>query len=103
MNDSQEDDHVKRIAQFAEGIIAAAGNTLIDLDDPKKGYLRIRVGFHSGPVVSQVVGSLNPRFVHVHTCLPPNRTELNEMTLHCFNVNDSIIMLINFCLFANCS
>lgn len=41
--------------------VKAAGRILIDEDDPKRGYVRIRVGFHSGPVVSNVMGSLNPR------------------------------------------
>jgi hypothetical protein len=35
---------------------------LIDEDDPSAGRLHIRVGFHSGQVVSNVIGSLNPRY-----------------------------------------
>mmetsp|Transcript_13205 Transcript_13205/g.31666 ORF Transcript_13205/g.31666 Transcript_13205/m.31666 type:complete len:188 (+) Transcript_13205:107-670(+) len=35
---------------------------MIDEDDPSSGTLHIRVGFHSGPVVSNVIGSLNPRY-----------------------------------------
>ena len=31
-------------------------------DDPDMGSVKIRIGFHSGPVVSNVVGSLNPRY-----------------------------------------
>ena len=42
--------------------IEAASNILIDEDAPERGYVRIRVGFHSGPVVSNVIGSLNPRY-----------------------------------------
>ena len=61
MNGSQENDHVKAIAEFAIAAVEAAGRILIDEDDPKRGYVRIRVGFHSGPVVSNVIGSLNPR------------------------------------------
>ena len=30
--------------------------------DPSLGYVNIRVGFHSGPVVASVVGNLNPRY-----------------------------------------
>jgi class 3 adenylate cyclase len=35
---------------------------LIDPDDPDKGYINIRCGFHTGPVVADVVGSRNPRY-----------------------------------------
>mmetsp|Transcript_28581 Transcript_28581/g.69257 ORF Transcript_28581/g.69257 Transcript_28581/m.69257 type:complete len:423 (+) Transcript_28581:873-2141(+) len=58
----QHEDHVRRIALFATGICKAASETLIDEDDPSLGYTKIRVGFHCGPVVSNVVGSLNPRY-----------------------------------------
>ncbi|KAL3936605.1 MAG: hypothetical protein SGBAC_008109 [Bacillariaceae sp.] len=58
----QQEDHVRRIALFATGICKAAAETLIDEDDPSLGYTEIRVGFHCGPVVSNVVGSLNPRY-----------------------------------------
>lgn len=58
----QSDDHVKRIAEFAIDAIKAANETLIDLDDPSRGHVAIRVGFHSGPVVADVVGNRNPRY-----------------------------------------
>lgn len=58
----QEQDHVARIARFAVDAIAAANNTLIDTEDPGRGSVNIRVGFHSGPVVADVVGSRNPRY-----------------------------------------
>ncbi|KAG7339186.1 PAS domain containing protein [Nitzschia inconspicua] len=58
----QSTDHVKRIADFALDAVAAANSTLIDADDPSRGYVSIRVGFHSGPVVADVVGSRNPRY-----------------------------------------
>jgi guanylate cyclase, other len=53
---TQDRDHVKVIAEFALAAIEAAGKVLIDEEDPSKGYIRIRVGFHSGPVVSNVIG-----------------------------------------------
>lgn len=55
-------DHVKRIARFAIDARNAAAETKIDLDDPESGFVQIRVGFHAGPVVSNIVGSRNPRF-----------------------------------------
>eukprot|EP00980_Cylindrotheca_fusiformis_P020566 scaffold7641_cov115-Cylindrotheca_fusiformis.AAC.12 len=62
LEDNQQDTHVKRIAEFAVDAIEAASNVLIDEDDPMAGFVHIRVGFHSGPVVSNVIGSLNPRY-----------------------------------------
>lgn len=35
---------------------------MIDEDDPSKGYVQIRVGFHVGSVVADVVGNRNPRY-----------------------------------------
>ena len=58
----QPNDHAKRIANFAVDAIEAANETLVDLDDLSKGYISIRVGFHSGPVVADVVGNRNPRY-----------------------------------------
>jgi hypothetical protein len=59
---NQNDTHVKRISEFAVEAVLAAGNILIDEDDPGAGRLHIRVGFHTGQVVSNVIGSLNPRY-----------------------------------------
>ncbi|CAB9499064.1 activated protein kinase catalytic subunit alpha-1 [Seminavis robusta] len=58
----QPNDHAKRIAEFAVEAIAAANQTAIDTDDLTKGYVNIRVGFHSGPIVADVVGNRNPRY-----------------------------------------
>ena len=57
--EDQESDHVKRIAEFAVEAIKAANSTLVDKDDASKGYVNIRVGFHSGAVVANVVGKLS--------------------------------------------
>eukprot|EP00980_Cylindrotheca_fusiformis_P024982 scaffold12841_cov118-Cylindrotheca_fusiformis.AAC.1 len=59
---NQADSHAKRIAEFAMEAVEVAGNVLIDEDDPMAGHVNIRVGLHSGQVVSNVVGSLNPRY-----------------------------------------
>ncbi|CAJ1957993.1 unnamed protein product [Cylindrotheca closterium] len=59
---NQATSHAKRVAEFAIDAVKAAGKVLIDEDDPSAGYIHIRVGFHSGPVVSNVIGSLNPRY-----------------------------------------
>ena len=57
----QPHDHAKRIAEFAIDSIEAANSVEIDPDDPGRGVLSIRVGFHSGQVVADVVGTRNPR------------------------------------------
>lgn len=62
LENNQIGTHVKRIAEFAIDAVAAASEVQIDEDDPSKGCVHIRVGFHSGPVVSNVIGSLNPRY-----------------------------------------
>jgi len=62
LENNQIGTHAKQIAEFAIDAVAAASQVLIDEDDPSKGYVNIRVGFHSGPVVSNVIGSLNPRY-----------------------------------------
>jgi class 3 adenylate cyclase len=58
----QEATHVKHAAEFAVDLIDGASKILIDEEKPELGCLNVRVGFHSGPVVSNVIGSLNPRY-----------------------------------------
>mmetsp|Transcript_73487 Transcript_73487/g.239082 ORF Transcript_73487/g.239082 Transcript_73487/m.239082 type:complete len:1263 (+) Transcript_73487:103-3891(+) len=60
--EDQSADHAKRIALFACRAIEAARRTVIDIDNPGQGCVNIRVGFHSGPVVANVVGTRNPRY-----------------------------------------
>jgi len=62
VENNRDDTHTKRIAEFAVEAIQAAGQIMVDKDDPDKGYVSIRVGFHSGSVVSNLIGSLNPRY-----------------------------------------
>jgi serine/threonine protein kinase len=62
LENNQLGTHARRIAEFAIDAVAAASEVQIDEEDPLKGCIHIRVGFHSGPVVSNVIGSLNPRY-----------------------------------------
>lgn len=55
-------DHTARVARFALDAVKAANEVAIDPDNPERGCVHIRAGFHSGPVVASVVGDLNPRY-----------------------------------------
>mmetsp|Transcript_21069 Transcript_21069/g.48729 ORF Transcript_21069/g.48729 Transcript_21069/m.48729 type:complete len:694 (-) Transcript_21069:385-2466(-) len=58
----QDSDHAARMAGFAIEVSQVAKEVLIDEDDPDKGTLCVRCGFHSGPVVAAVVGVRCPRY-----------------------------------------
>jgi len=79
---NQEEDHVLRLVQFAKDTIKASESTLIDVDRPKLGHVRIRIGLHTGPVVSNVVGSRNPKFTIIgDTVNAAARMESNSLPM----------------------
>ena len=63
-------DHASRVARFAIDALAAAAATPIIVEDESKGFVNLRIGFHSGPVVASVVGSVRPRY-SVYGALSP--------------------------------
>ena len=54
--------HVSLAARFAVEALLVASTVSINVDDPPAGFVRLRVGFHTGPVVTHVIGSKNARF-----------------------------------------
>ncbi|KAK3238909.1 hypothetical protein CYMTET_51119 [Cymbomonas tetramitiformis] len=58
----KREDHTKQICDFALDLVAVANTVQVLEGDVEHGTVQIRAGFHSGPVVASVVGSLNPRF-----------------------------------------
>lgn len=57
-----QSDHVKRIAEFSIAAIQAAIQTPVDEEDRSKGNISVKIGFSSGPVVANVIGTRNPRY-----------------------------------------
>lgn len=58
----QADSHASRMARFALDAVEAARQTPVCENDPSMGFVQIRGGFHSGPVVADVVGTTNLQY-----------------------------------------
>ena len=54
--------HVSLAARFAVEAMLVASTVPIDMDDPSAGFVQLRIGFHTGSVVTHVIGTKNARF-----------------------------------------
>lgn len=57
-----QQDHVSLMARFSLDALESAAGTLLDEENPQRGSINIRIGFHTGPIAAHVVGSKNPRY-----------------------------------------
>ena len=57
-----QNDHAKIAAEFCVELIRVANETMLDYEQPDLKGVSMGVGFHSGPVTADVVGSRCPRY-----------------------------------------
>ncbi|KAL9190468.1 hypothetical protein ACHAXT_007679 [Thalassiosira profunda] len=88
------DDHAKRIALFAIEASKVASECLVDEEDRSKGFVRLRIGFHSGPATAAVVGTRMPKFsVFGDTINTASRMESNSQPgrIHCSDRSEALL------------
>jgi class 3 adenylate cyclase len=92
------------MATFSIEAVKATNETLIDTDDPAKGFVQIRVGFHSGPIVADVVGSRSPKYTlfgdtvntasRMESNSLPGRIQVSARTADIIKVEDPSLPLV---------
>jgi class 3 adenylate cyclase len=88
--------HASLAAAFAIESILGTSIIQVNTDDPSAGSVQLRLGFHSGPVVSHLIGSKSARFTLIgDTVNTAMALELSSTPgkVHCSR--DSFILLSN--------
>ena len=71
-----------------------ASECLVDEEKPSKGFVRLRIGFHSGPATAAVVGTRMPKFsVFGDTINTASRMESNSQPgrIHCSDRSEALL------------
>lgn len=78
-------DHARAALRFSLALHEAASCVALDPDDPSQGHIRLRIGLHSGPIMSGIVGSLR--------CAPHRLSSTNPFILTFFAAQNSVLHL----------
>ena len=89
-----QSDHAKRIMEFSSAAINVSRDIPIDESNPERGHLMMSIGFHSGPVVANIVGSRNASyclFGETVNSVFKLQTESLENRIHCSQASATLV------------